>query len=57
MSAQGYYEDKLEEAAQDLLQYYLSGGGTTWTREKAFGALKEKMSEIIEELERRVPND
>jgi len=57
MSAQGYYEDQLEEAMENLLKFYLSGGGTTWTKEKAFLALKEKISEITDELEGRVPND
>ncbi len=57
MSAQIYYEDQLEEAIENLFQYYYTGGGTRWTRDNAFRALNRKIAEITDELQKRVPND
>lgn len=46
MSAQGYYEDQLEEAIANLFRYYHTGGGVRLTREDAMKRLNG--NEIVE---------
>ena len=57
MSAQGYYEDQLEEAIGNLFRYYHTGGGVRLTREDAMTRLNGKIAEITDDLTRTVPND
>jgi len=57
MSAQGYYEDQLEEAISNLFRYYHTGGGVRLTREDAMQRLNGKIAEITDDLTRTVPND
>lgn len=57
MSAQGYYEDQLEEAIGNLFRYYHTGGGARLTREDAMKRLNGKIAEITDDLARTVPND
>ncbi|MCK9581880.1 MAG: hypothetical protein M0Q92_15730 [Methanoregula sp.] len=57
MSAQGYYEDQLEEAISNLFRYYHTGGGVRLTREDAMQRLNGKIAGITDDLTRTVPND